>query len=298
MSNALIAALKQFLPEQQVITDDLRRLAYGTDASFYRLTPEVIAVVENDEQVQRVIAAAREHGRPVTFRAAGTSLSGQAITDGVLVLIGEGFATCEIAPDALTVRVGPGMVGGDVNRRLAPLGRKIGPDPASINACKIGGIAANNASGMCCGTAQNSYRTLAALRLVLADGTVVDTADADSVFAFRNSHAKLLGRLADMAERTRANPALAERIARKFKIKNTTGYSLNALLDFTDPLDILSHLMIGSEGTLGFISRITYHTVPEHAHKASALRGRHPAQATAGGCGRTAGPPRPALGGE
>jgi D-lactate dehydrogenase len=269
--SALIQALSRILPTRQVITDDLRRLAYGTDASFYRLIPEVIAVVENEEEVQALLQAARAHGRPVTFRAAGTSLSGQAVTDGVLALIGEGFATCEIAPDGGTVRLGPGMIGGEVNFRLAPYGRKIGPDPASINACKIGGIAANNASGMCCGTAQNSYRTLESLRVVLADGSVLDTGNEYSVASFRQSHGALLQALAELGSATRADDALAGRIRRKFKIKNTTGYSLNALVDFEDPIDILAHLLIGSEGTLGFISSITYRTVAEDPCKASAL---------------------------
>ncbi|HEX8962103.1 MAG TPA: FAD-binding oxidoreductase, partial [Rhodocyclaceae bacterium] len=268
---SLAAALKRILPAPQVIVDDLRRLAYGTDASFYRMIPEVVAVVESEQEVQALLQAAAAHGRHVTFRAAGTSLSGQAVTDGVLALIGESFATCDIAPDAATVRLGPGMVGGEANARLAPLGRKIGPDPASINACKIGGIAANNASGMCCGTAQNSYRTLAGMRVVLADGTLLDTEDPGSVARFRVSHAALLAELEKMAAETRADAALSDRIRRKYKIKNTTGYSLNALIDFTNPVDILAHLMIGSEGTLGFISRITYRTVAEDPYKASAL---------------------------
>ena len=269
--SALIEALSRILPERQVITDNLRRLAYGTDASFYRLTPEVVAIVESEEEVQALLQAAGAHGSPVTFRAAGTSLSGQAVTDSVLALIGEGFATCEIGPDAATVRVGPGIIGGEVNFRLAPFGRKIGPDPASINACKIGGIAANNASGMCCGTAQNSYRTMAGMRVVLGDGAVLDTEDPYSVARFRQSHATLLDQLAGMGVATRANETLAARIRHKYKIKNTTGYSLNALIDYEDPIDILSHLMIGSEGTLGFISRITYRTVVEDPCKASAL---------------------------
>ncbi len=269
--SALIESLSRVLPPRQVITDNLRRLAYGTDASFYRLTPEVVAVVETEQEVQALLQAAHAHARPVTFRAAGTSLSGQAVTDSVLALIGEGFATCEIGPDAATVRLGPGIIGGEVNFRLAPFGRKIGPDPASINACKIGGIAANNASGMCCGTAQNSYRTMAGLRVVLADGAVLDTEDAFSVARFRQSHASLLDQLARMGAATRADAALAARITHKYQIKNTTGYSLNALIDFEDPIDILAHLMIGSEGTLGFIARITYRTVVEDPCKASAL---------------------------
>jgi len=267
----IIQALSSILPKSRIITDDLRRLAYGTDASFYRMIPEVVAVVESEQEVQALLQAALAHKRPVTFRAAGTSLSGQGVTDSVLALIGEGFATCQISPDAATVCVGPGIIGGEVNSRLAPLGRKIGPDPASINACKIGGIAANNASGMCCGTAQNSYRTLSGLRVVLADGAVLDTEDEVSVANFRRTHSALVDALEQLGESTRANEALAARIKHKFKIKNTTGYSLNALIDYEDPIDILAHLMIGSEGTLGFISRITYRTVAEDPYKASAL---------------------------
>jgi D-lactate dehydrogenase len=304
----LIQALQQHLPKSQVITDELRLLAYGSDASFYRLTPEVIAIVESENELKSVLTAARQNNRPVTFRAAGTSLSGQAITDGVLALIGEGFATYELNADASKVKVGPGIIGGEVNRRLAPFGKKIGPDPASINACKIGGIAANNASGMCCGTAQNSYRTLAGMRVMLADGTVLDSEDPMSVDAFSKSHAVLLGELERLGRDTRNNAKLAERIRHKFKIKNTTGYSLNALVDYEDPIDILSHLMIGSEGTLGFISRITYQTVVEDPFKASALvffpdirtacEAVHPPQAAAGLSGRTARPPGHALGGK
>ncbi len=267
----LIQTLSSILPARQVITEKLRLMAYGTDASFYRLTPEVIAVVESEEQVQALLQAARSHSKPVTFRAGGTSLSGQAVTDSVLALIGEGLASCEISPDASTVRVGPGMIGGEVNLRLAPLGRKIGPDPASINACKIGGIAANNASGMCCGTSQNSYQTLEGMRVILVDGYLLDTEDPVSVAQFRQSHATLVSALEDLSAATRADAPLAARIRHKYQIKNTTGYSLNALIDFEDAIDILAHLMIGSEGTLGFISSITYQTVAEDPCKASAL---------------------------
>ncbi|WP_395452365.1 FAD-binding and (Fe-S)-binding domain-containing protein (plasmid) [Azospirillum melinis] len=267
----VLAELQSVIPQARLVTDPLRTLAYGTDASFYRLIPKIVALVETEEEVVRLLRITRGHSVPVTFRAAGTSLSGQAVSDSVLVVLGDGWRGCTIGPAAATVTLQPGVIGAEANRRLAPLGRKIGPDPASIATAKIGGIAANNASGMCCGTAQNSYRTLESMRLVLADGTVLDTADAASCRAFQQSNGALLDRLAALGSRTRADEALATRIRDKFRIKNTTGYSLNALVDYEDPVDILQHLMIGSEGTLGFISTITLRTVPEHPHKASAL---------------------------
>jgi D-lactate dehydrogenase len=268
---ALYRDLLTLIPGDRLIRDPLRTLAYGTDASFYRLLPQLVVIVESEDEVAFLLNACRRHGTPVTFRAAGTSLSGQAVTDSVLAMLGSGWNRIHIASDGALVRLQPGVIGSDANRALAPLGRKIGPDPASINACKIGGIAANNASGMCCGTAQNSYHTLLSMRVILADGSVLDTADPESRAAFLRSHGRFMGRLESLGARTRADAALSQRIRRKFAIKNTTGYSLNALIDFEDPFDILQHLMIGSEGTLGFIAEITYATVPEHARKASAL---------------------------
>ena len=260
-----------FIPPARLVTDPLRLLAWGTDASFYRLVPRIAIVVESEEEVARLLPLCAALETPVTFRAAGTSLSGQALSDSVLVLLGDGWRAATPSPDGTFITLQPGVIGAAANRGLAPYGRRIGPDPASIDAAMIGGIAANNASGMCCGTSQNSYRTLEGMRVVLADGSVLDTRDAASREAFARRNPILMGRLEALGRETRADAALAARIRAKFAMKNTTGYSLNALVDFEDPVDILAHLMIGSEGTLGFISQVTYRTVPEHAHKASAL---------------------------
>ncbi|MGB5854193.1 MAG: FAD-binding and (Fe-S)-binding domain-containing protein [Oceanisphaera sp.] len=267
----LVTELQLFLPDNRIITDSALCLAYGTDASFYRLLPKMVLRLASTAEVIRVLQLCSQHAIHCTFRAAGTSLSGQAISDSVLITLTDDWRQHEISDQGKKISLQPGVLGADANKYLAPFGRKIGPDPASINSCKIGGIAANNASGMCCGTAQNSYRTLAGMSLVLADGTYLDTRDKLSKAQFAEQQPSLLAGLRQLHEDVINNEALSDRIRHKYRLKNTTGYSLNALLDFADPFDMLTHLMIGSEGTLGFINEISYHTVPDHAFKASCL---------------------------
>jgi D-lactate dehydrogenase len=191
-------------------TDPLRTLAYGTDASFYRLIPRIVVRADNEAEVSRILRQTGSQNIPVTFRAAGTSLSGQAISDSVLLVAGESWQQWEVLDNGRKIRLQPGIIGARANGILAPYGRKIGPDPASINAAMIGGIAANNASGMCCGTDQNSYQTVDSIRIVLADGTVLDTGDARSREVFKTTHGPMLTRLDELARRVKADTPLAE----------------------------------------------------------------------------------------
>ncbi len=197
--NALAGPYREFwreaaawLPADAMACDPVRTLAWGTDASFYRLVPKIVLKVRTEEQVVRLLGVAARLGLPVTFRAAGPSLSGQSVSDSILLVLAGGWTRREVRDGGHSIVLEHGVIGADANAVLAPYGRKIGPDPASIGACMIGGIVANNSSGMCCGTSQNSYRTLESLKLVLADGTRLDTGDPASRGRFAASHEQLL----------------------------------------------------------------------------------------------------------
>ncbi|MFC1236478.1 FAD-binding and (Fe-S)-binding domain-containing protein [Vibrio sp. F74] len=267
----LIQELSVHIDEKRIITDPTLTLAYGTDASFYRMVPKLILQLDSLDEIVLAIKTCNVKKIPLTFRAAGTSLSGQAISDSVLITLTTSWRNHQIINNGEQIWLQPGVIGADANKYLAPFGRMIGPDPASINTCKIGGIAANNASGMCCGTSKNSYKTLAGMTVVLADGTVLDTLNRDSIESFKFSHKSLISDLTTLAKECNSNADMADKIRHKYRLKNTTGYSLNSLVDYEDPIDILQHLLIGSEGTLGFIADITYNTVIDHAFKASGL---------------------------
>ena len=241
-------------------TRDIDRLAWGTDAGFYRLLPKEVLTPADEAGVRSILARAREEKRPVTFRAAGTSLSGQAITDSLLVVCGKKWERFEVLDGGARIRLQPGIVGERVNEILRPYGRRFTPDPASVKSAMVGGIVMNNASGMSCGTHANSYRMLDSVRIVLADGTILDTGDPESRSAFAASHPDFMKRLLALRDRVRADADLSARIRRKYSIKNVTGLTILPFAEYDDPFDIIAHLIPGSEGTLAFLSEIVFRT--------------------------------------
>jgi D-lactate dehydrogenase len=256
-------ALRAIVGDRQVLTRPLDLAAYACDASMYRLEPRAVVRPQTVDHLRQLFALCRRERTPVTFRAAGTSLSGQAVTDGVLVDLARYWRRIEVLDGGLRVRVDPGVVGASVNARLRPFGAKIGPDPASIQACMMGGILANNSSGMCCGVVQNAYHTLDSLVFVLPSGTVIDTASPTADDDLRAAEPALVAGLLELKQEIASRPELNARIRHKYLTKNTTGYSLNALIDFERPADMFAHLLVGSEGTLAFIASAVLRTVPE-----------------------------------
>ena len=263
--------LRQFIPKDRIYTDELRRLGWGTDASFYRQIPQVVVRSDGEKELSRIVKLCSKHGLPFTFRAAGSSLSGQSISDSVLIVAGKHWEKYEIGPNQDTIRLQPGIVGARVNEILKPFGRVFPPDPASIGSAMVGGIVCNNASGMNCGVHANSDRMMVSARIVLTDGTILDTGDAQSREAFKKSHPEFIKKIEELRDKVRADKELADRIRKKYSIKNVTGLNLRPLVAYDDPFDIIAHSMVGSEGTLAFLSEVTMKTLKDYKFKASAM---------------------------
>jgi D-lactate dehydrogenase len=238
-------------------------VAYASDASPYRRFPRAVVEARDADDVAKVLRFGREREIPVTFRAGGTSLNGQGQSDGILVDVRKHFGGVAVEDDGARARVKPGTILGHANRVLAPHGRKLGPDPASTDTCTVGGVVANNSGGMRCGVTKDSYSTVRELTFVLPSGTKIDTGAPGAAERFAAEEPELVAGLEAIRDEIRADAELAERIRRKFAIKNTTGYRLCAFLDADEPLEIFRRLLVGSEGTLAFVAEVVFETVPQ-----------------------------------
>lgn len=270
--------LASLLRQQRVLTSPLERFAYASDASFYRLIPQAVVQPNSLNEVVSLFDFSQKRGVPLTFRAAGTSLSGQAVTNGILVDISKSWGRIQVETNGERIRLQPGVIGAQANAALKRYGRRIGPDPASIDACMLGGIIANNSSGMCCGVVENAYHTMDSLTFALPNGLIIDTASPEAKNKLKGEASAIWNGLLELRERLLANDDLRERVRRRYLTKNTNGYSLNALLDYSDPLDILAHLMVGSEGTLGFIAEVVLNTLPDYQLKYTGMLYFHTVQ--------------------
>ena len=271
MTENFLAEIGQILPSDRIYTDELRTLGWGTDASFYRQIPKVVIRSDGEEEISKIVKLCKKHKMPFTFRAAGTSLSGQSCTDSVLIVAGKHWEGFTLSPDGESIKLQPGIVGARVNEILKPYGRVFPPDPASIGSAMVGGIVINNASGMNCGVHANSDRMMVSARIILTDGTVLDTGSEESRRQFRETHPEFLKKIEALRDRVRADEELASRIRTKYSIKNVTGLNLRPLIAYDDPFDIIAHSMVGSEGTLAFLSEVTMKTLHDYKYKASAM---------------------------
>ncbi len=263
--------LQTILPSARIKTRLIDLVSYASDAGFYRLIPKAVVQPANEDEIIALFRFSSAQNIPLVFRTGGTSLSGQSITDGILVDLSQFWDKVIIEDGGNTVRVQPGVTGAMVNSYLSSYKTKIGPDPASINSAMMGGILSNNSSGMCCGVKLNSYHTVKYIRFILPDGKRYTTENPADYDRFISECPQLSEVLKQSKSTIIADSELHDKIRRKYRQKNTVGYSLNALIDFEHPLDILAHLLIGAEGTLAFISEAVLETIPDYKFKSTAL---------------------------
>jgi len=267
----IVRLLEEILPVARIRSRLIDVLSYAADAGFYSLTPKAVVQPVDEKEIIALFQFSNQNNIPLVFRAGGTSLSGQSITDGILVDLSQYWDGIDIEADGELVRVQPGITGGMLNSYLKKYGRKIGPDPASINSAMIGGIVSNNSSGMCCGVKLNAYHTVRSIRFILPDGKTFNTEKTSDYPRFETECSDLFGVLLQVRSQLAGNATLTQKIRNKYQVKNTVGYSINALIDFEHPLDILAHLLVGAEGTLAFIAETVLNTVSDYRFKSTSL---------------------------
>lgn len=268
---SLGADLRKILAADKVKDKYIDLVSYASDAGFYYLVPKAVVQPSSEQEIVELLAYAHHNLIPIVFRGGGTSLSGQSITDGILVELGKHWNKVKVEEESSIVRVQPGITGAMVNAHLKKYSKKIGPDPSSINAAMMGGILSNNASGMCCGVVQNSYHTVKYLKFILPDGKVYSTENPQDYIRFEQESEVLFREIIALKQQIFSNNHLKTKIREKYKTKNTVGYSLNSFLDFEHPLDIFAHLLIGGEGTLAFIAEAVMHTIVDLPYKCTGL---------------------------
>ena len=260
--HALKTDLVGLLGKELVLHRAIDLVRHASDASPYRLVPQVVVLPRTTDDIVKLFRYCRETGRHATFRAAGTSLNGQSLSDDILIDVRRHWYGVDVEDAGNRVRARPGTILGHVNAQLQPHGRRLGPDPASSGACTIGGVIANNSGGMRCTVARDAYHTVSALTFVTPSGAVIDTSRPDAEKEFAQAEPQLAKGLLELRKELLADPVLADRTRRKYAIRNTHGLRLCALLDGETPLEIFRRLLVGSEGTLAFIAEAVIETVP------------------------------------
>lgn len=268
-----------------LLTDDLHKLIYATDASVYRKTPMAVAYPKTKRGLKQLIGFAEIHEIPLTPRAAGTSLAGQCVGDGIVVDLSRYFTKIlDFNLEKRTITVQPGVIRDELNRFLEPHGLFFGPNTSTSNRCMIGGMVGNNSSGTTSIQYGVTRDKVLKLHTLLSNGEeVVFENLSKETFLRKTNLNSLEGDIYRTIYDELRQPEVQEEIRREFPKpqihRRNTGYAVDALLDNSVFGDSeaqinLSKLLCGSEGTLAFTTEITLlldplppkHTVMVAAH--------------------------------
>jgi FAD/FMN-containing dehydrogenase/Fe-S oxidoreductase len=247
----------------EVRFDKISRALYSTDASVYQIEPIGVVVVKTREDVARTVDICRRHRCPLTMRGGGTSQAGQTVGAGLQVDTSKYFnRLLEVHPGERWARVEPGIVLDDLNAQLKPHGLRFAPDISTASRATLGGMMGNNSSGARSVLYGKTIDHVIEQHVVLADGS--------------NAHFRPLGR--SELERACAGKSLEARCYREVRrlgrehagdiervypkiLRRVAGYNLDAFTPSADTFN-LTHLMVGSEGTLGVVVEAKVRLVP------------------------------------
>ena len=248
--------------------DDLHKSIYATDASVYRKIPTAIAIPKSVEDIQHLIAFAKEQQTTLIPRAAGTSLAGQCVGDGIVVDISKYF-TKIIAVDTKnkTATIQPGVIRDDLNRHLKQFGLFFSPNTSTSNRCMIGGMVGNNSSGTTSIQYGVTRDKVLQLKTVLSDGSLVKFSTINSnEFLEKTKGKSLENNIYKTIFDELSNEAHQHEIKKEFPKESihrrNTGYAIDSLLSSdlfggASKEINLCELLSGSEGTLAFTTEIT-----------------------------------------
>lgn len=261
----------------EILTDNTHLILYATDASAYREMPTAVCIPKTFDDVHKVIAFASKEGLPIIPRAAGTSLAGQVVGNGIVVDISRNFRNIlEINPEERWVRVQPGVVRDELNLELKKHGLFFSPETSTSNRCMIGGMVGNNSCGSRSVIYGSTRDHLISAKAILSDGSEVEfKALTDEEFEAKcngeNTNSPLEIAIYQNIKKILSNKENQERIQNKFPkesiVRRNTGYAIDLLLNsspFTpgkEPFNFCK-LIAGSEGTLAFITEVKLHLDP------------------------------------
>ncbi len=257
----------------EILIDEATRLIYSTDASAYREKPLAVALPANNEDIRKLILLANETKTSIIPRAAGTSLAGQVVGNGIIVDVSRYLTNIiKLNIDEKWVKVQPGVVLSELNKFLAPHGLFFGPETSTANRCMIGGMVGNNACGAHSLVYESTRSHTIELLTFLSDGSEVKFGKlSKEEFAQKCMIDSLEGNIYRNIQSILSEPKNQLEIRKEYphhKLKRrNTGYAIDLLLETevfteTDEQFNFCKLLTGSEGTLAFTTEIKLNLVP------------------------------------
>lgn len=254
--------------EGELFFDELHKSIYATDASVYRKIPLAVSTPKTVKDIQKLIRFATENKTTLIPRAAGTSLAGQCVGNGIIVDISKYFAKIiSFNETQKTITVQPGIIRDDLNHFLKLHGLFFSPNTSTSNRCMIGGMVGNNSSGTTSIQYGVTRDKVISLKTILSNGSEVTFSEITSEeFKQKSRENSQEGNIYKSIFDELSNPKNQQEIIKEFPKKSihrrNTGYAIDLLLSSNlfggnESTINLSELLCGSEGTLAFTTEIT-----------------------------------------